>query len=177
MAGINCGALARCEGSVNGRWATMTPRALAIWTILLALPVSAVHAQDIGHRLPGLLGLDAGKAPEPGLYLVDRIVYYKADHIRDRHGDVVPVEGLRLGAFANGFGVAWVTELPYLATRASATIAAPLVDVRLNSDRPEASVERFGLADVFIQPLKLGWRRERFDAVTSYALYAPTGRS
>jgi len=59
---------------------------------------------------------------------------------------------LRIGVLANGFGVAWAFELPRLATRASVTVAAPLVDVRLNSDAPEASVERFGLADVFIQP-------------------------
>jgi hypothetical protein len=141
------------------------------------LQTSAVHAQDLGHKLPGLIGLDAGKAPEPGFYLVDRLVSYRADQIRDRRGDVIPVEGLRLRVHANGFGVAWAIELPELATRASVTIAAPLVDVRLNSDRPEASVERFGLGDVFIQPLKLGWRRARFDAVTSYGLYVPTGES
>jgi hypothetical protein len=121
------------------------------------LQASAIHAQDLGHKLPGGIGLDAGKAPpEPGFYLVDRFVTYDADQVRDRRGDVVPVKGLRIGVLANGFGVAWAFELPRLATRASVTVAAPLVDVRLNSDAPEASVERFGLADVFIQPLKLG---------------------
>jgi hypothetical protein len=151
-------------------------RALAICAVLL-LRASAVHAQDLGHKLPGLIGLDAGKAPDPGFYLIDRFITYDADQLRDRRGEVVPVKGLRLGVLANGFGVAWAIELPKLGTRASATVAAPLVDVRVNSDRPEASVERFGLADVFIQPLKLGWRRERFDAVMSYALYVPTGKS
>lgn len=152
-------------------------RALVSCAILL-LQASAIHAQDLGHKLPGGIGLDAGKAPpEPGFYLVDRFVTYDADQVRDRRGDVVPVKGLRIGVLANGFGVAWAFELPRLATRASVTVAAPLVDVRLNSDAPEASVERFGLADVFIQPLKLGWRRERFEAVTSYGLYVPTGTS
>ncbi len=145
---------------------------------ILLLRSSAVDAQDLGHKLPGLIGLDAGKAPEPGFYLVDRFVTYDADQIRDRRGDVVPVKGLRIGVLANGFGVAWAFELPRLATRASVTVAAPLVDVRLNSDAPEASVERFGLADVFIQLLKLGWRRGRFDVVTSYGLYpAPASAS
>lgn len=154
----------------------MTSRALTIGIILWLL-APAVHAQDLGHKLPGLIGLDAGKAPEPGLYLVDRVVFYQADRLRDRRGDVVPVEGLRLQVLANGVGVAGAIELPQIGARASATIAAPVVDVRLNSDRPEASVERFGLADVFIQPLKLGWRRDRFDAVASYGLYVPTGES
>jgi hypothetical protein len=115
--------------------------------------------------------------PEPGLHVVDRVVSYRADELRDRHGDAVPVEGLRLRALANGFGLAWVVDVPRIGARAGATVAAPVVDVRLASERPEASVDRFGLADVFLQPLKLGWRRDRLDAVAAYALYVPTGRS
>ena len=89
------------------------------------LQASAIHAQDLGHKLPGGIGLDAGKAPpEPGFYLVDRFVTYDADQVRDRRGDVVPVKGLRIGVLANGFGVAWAFELPRLATRASVTVAA-----------------------------------------------------
>jgi hypothetical protein len=144
---------------------------------ILWLQASAGLAQDLGHKLPGLLGLDAGRAPEPGFYLVERFVAYRADELRDRRGDPVPVEGLRLRVLANGVGVGWAMELPALADRVSATVAAPVVDIGLNSDRPEASVERFGLGDVFIQPLKLGWRRARFEAVTSYGLYVPTGQA
>lgn len=169
---------ARGRRSRPGRAAPRSPaRAAALCCALLLLLASASHAQDLGHKLPGLIGLDAGRAPEPGFYLVDRLVSYHSDEIRDRRGDVVPVQGLRLGVIANAFGAAWATELPWLGTRASFTIGAPLVNFHVSSDRPEASVERFGLGDVYVQPLKLGWRRERFDAVTSYGLYVPTGQS
>jgi len=58
------------------------------------------------------------------------------------------------------------------------TAAAPLARLRLNiHDRPEASFDRFGLADIYIQPALLGWRLERVDLVTSYGLYLPTGTS
>src|SRR6185436_8335615 len=33
------------------------------------------------------------------------------------------------------------------------------------------------LSDPYIQPLRLGWRKQRFDLVTSYSIYLPTDRS
>jgi hypothetical protein len=58
------------------------------------------------------------------------------------------------------------------------TAGAPIAHVSLNvHDRPEANVDRFGLTDIYIQPARLGWRGSRFDAVGSYAIYLPTGRS
>ena len=31
------------------------------------------------------------------------------------------------------------------------------------------------MADIYVQPLRLGWRRPHFDLVTGYAFYVPTG--
>jgi hypothetical protein len=60
------------------------------------------------------------------------------------------------------------------------TMAAgmPLAHVSLDfENRPEIGVDRLGLGDPYIQPLRLGWRKPRFDLVTSYGIYMPTGRS
>ena len=135
-----------------------------------------VEAQDLGHKLPGLIGLDAGRVPPPGLYAIDRVVWYGADEVRDRAGNRVPVGDLRLLGISNAMG------LSYTLTRGSrsftATVAAPLARLRLNiHDRPEASLDRFGLGDIYIQPGRLGWRSGRVDLVGSYGLYIPTGTS
>src|SRR6476659_1363521 len=54
----------------------------------------------------------------------------------------------------------------------------PIAQVKLNTaNRPELGVDRLGLGDPFIQPVRLGWRQQRFDLVTSYSIYLPTGRS
>jgi hypothetical protein len=39
----------------------------------------------------------------------------------------------------------------------------------------DPEIIRFGLGDLYVQPLKLGWRVSRFDLVTGYGFYAPTG--
>src|SRR5215472_12907494 len=41
--------------------------AVSGWLLFMSL---ATFGQDLGHKVPGLLGLDAGTIPEPGLYLV-----------------------------------------------------------------------------------------------------------
>jgi hypothetical protein len=151
--------------------------AFVVWIAAAAAGAQSLIAQDLGHKLPGLIGLDAGKVPEPGVYFVDRFVFYESDRLIDRNGDVIPVGQLKLQALANAAGVMYTVKLrkdssAYFTT----TVAAPLTRFSLNiADRPEIGFDRFGLADIFIQPVRLGWRKERADIVASYGLYLPTG--
>jgi len=147
--------------------------------LICLLMAPSAHAQDLGHKLPGVIGLDAARIPQPGLYLVNRVVDYSADELRDRTGREIPIEDLELRGLANGSGVSYTTRLSQqkpLSLTLSA--AAPIARLTLNiHDRPEASFDRFGLTDVYIQPLRLGWRGQQFDAVGAYAVYLPSGRS
>jgi hypothetical protein len=152
---------------------------MRIRTFILALglivPAAPAFAQNLGHKMPGLIGLDAGRIPEPGLYLVDRVVSYDADQIRDRDGNVIPITDLHLTALSNAVGISYPTRLSGRPLFLTATAAAPVARLRLNiQDHPEASFDRFGLTDIYIQPARLGWRRERADVVASYSIYLPT---
>jgi hypothetical protein len=141
----------------------------------LLLAAKTTAAQDLGHKLPGLIGLDAGRIPEPGLYLVDRLVDYRANELRDRNGSLIPI-GIQLRGLSNAVGISYTVNLKQSSVFLTATAAVPVARLRLNiQDRPEASFDRFGLADAYIQPVRLGWRGDRFDVVSSYALYLPTG--
>jgi|SRR5262245_1232101 len=154
-------------------------RKLAFWLSVCAqllLAAKTAAAQDLGHRLPGLIGLDAGTIPPPGLYLVGRFVDYAADELRDRHGNVIPIRNLEFNGLSTAVGISYTVELRQSSMFLTATAAVPIARLRLNiPDRPEASFDRFGLADIYIQPVRLGWHRDHFDLVSSYALYLPTG--
>ena len=145
--------------------------------VVLLLHSVAAYAQNLGHKLPGLLGLDAGRIPEPGLYLVDRAVIYEAEELRDREGDLIPIGPFNLKAFANAFGVSYTSKLSdtmFLTT----TVGVPVAGIKLNvENRQEADLDRLGMSDPYIQPLRLGWSKQRFDLVTSYGIYLPTGKS
>jgi hypothetical protein len=139
---------------------------------------ATAEAQDLGHKLPGLIGLDAGRIPPPGLLLIDRVVFYQSDELRDRNGNIIPIQGFALQALSNATGFAYTTRLSKENLLLTVTAAVPVARFSTNvPDRPEASFDRFGLADIYIQPLQLGWRKDKFDLVGSYAIYLPTGIS
>jgi hypothetical protein len=154
------------------------PRQSLLVILAWLLVAGTADSQDLGHKLPGVIGLDAARIPEPGLYLVDRIVNYSADELRDRTGSEIFVRDLELRALANGFGISYTAKFSRKPLSITVTAGAPVAHLSLNvHDRPEANVDRFGLTDIYIQPARLGWRGDRFDAIGSYAIYLPTGKS
>ena len=141
--------------------------------LVLALrPVAA--QQQLGYKLLGSTGIDAGVQPLPGLAVVSQTLHYGSSQLRDREGNVVPIDGLSIDATGSALGVAYTSKTkgaPYL----SFAIGLPVARVHINSDEPAASLNAYGFSDLFVQPLKVGWRQRRFDLVTAYAMYVPTG--
>jgi hypothetical protein len=142
---------------------------------LLAISAPAAAQQDLGHKVLGSIGLEAGAQPGPGFYLSDRLAYYRANELFDRNGQEIPL-GLDLDALANAFGARLTFPVPPLAASANLSLGLPLAWVSGSTERPEASLDRYGLGDLYVQPLSLGWRMPRADLVTGYGFYAPTGR-
>jgi hypothetical protein len=146
--------------------------------LALLLTTATVRAQNLGHKLPGLLGLDAGRIPEPGLYLVDRLAIYDAEELRDRHGNLVATPTFNLQGIANAIGISYTTKIQGNSMLLTMTAGGPIARLRQNIEsRPESGVDRLGLGDAYIQPLRIGWRKGRYDLVFSYGIYLPTGRS
>jgi hypothetical protein len=148
-------------------------RALCAAVLLVA---GGAHAQqELGQKTLGTQGLKAGAQPETGIYLGARYLYYRAVTVDDRNGNALPV-GLRLRAMAGSFGALGTYKIRRIATYVNAAVAVPVAAVSFNTEVPEAALDRWGLADVYIQPLRLGWRVPHLDLVTGYAFYIPTGR-
>ena len=147
--------------------------ALLAALLLAARPVSS--QQQLGTKVMGGLGIDAGTQSPPGLFVLDRFLQFTATRALDRNGELLPIDGLAISARANVFGVGYTLKTPrapYLTVAAG----APLARVSLNSDDPVVSVDRFGLGDIFVQPIKVGWRSATSDVVASYAFFAPSGK-
>jgi len=141
---------------------------------MLLLP-SPAAPQQLGYKLLGSTGIDAGVQPPPGLAIVNQTLHYGASQLRDRQGDVVAIDGLDIDATGSAIGVSYTTK-PKGAPWLSFAFSFPVASIHVSSDDPAASLNGYGFSDVFVQPLKLGWRQRRFDVVTAYGVYAPTGR-
>jgi len=140
----------------------------------LALAVRPLAAQQLGYKLLGSAGIDAGVQAPPGLFVVNQTLHYGASQLRDREGNVVPIDGLSINATGSALGMSYTTKTtgaPYL----SFAIGLPVASIHVNSDEPAASLNGYGFSDLFLQPVKVGWRQRQFDLVTAYVLYVPSG--
>jgi hypothetical protein len=141
----------------------------------LLIPLQAATQQQLGHKVLGGVGINAGVQSEAGLYLLDRFLAYGASEVKDRDGNALPIAGLDIDARGNLFGFSLTvkpTHAPYL------TVAAgvPVARISVNADVPLTSIDRAGLGDAFVQPVKVGWRKKHHDAVAAYSIYVPTGK-
>jgi hypothetical protein len=143
--------------------------------IVVLSNATLAHAQQLGYKLLGGAGIDAGVQPPAGLAIIDRVLNYKSTELRGRHGEVVPIDGLDINATGMALGAAFTTAVTH-ETFLTFAFAVPLARINVSSDRPEASINGFGFADMFVQPLRVGWRHPHFDVATAYMLYVPTGK-
>jgi hypothetical protein len=150
-------------------------RALRLAAAALLLHSSATRAQQLGHKLLGSSGIDAGVQSPPGLFVIGRMLRYDADQLRGASGERLPIDGLDMEATGIAFGAAYT--LRTADTRfLTLAIGIPVASIHINSDQPAASLSGYGFSDVFVQPLEVGWRKPRFDVVTAYMIYVPTGK-
>jgi hypothetical protein len=141
----------------------------------LLIPLEAATQQQLGHKVLGGVGINAGEQSEAGLYVLDRFIAYGASEVKDRDGNTLPIPGLDIKARGNMFGLA-LTVKPKHAPYFTVAAGVPAARISLNSDLPLTSIDRAGLGDAFVQPIKVGWRKKHFDAVASYSIYVPTGK-
>jgi hypothetical protein len=130
-------------------------------------------AQELGNRILGTLGLLAGSQPESGIYVADRSLFYSSNDLVDRNGHRIPV-GLDLDARANVIGAQVTFRLPWRSAYMNASLGIPAARFGLHTEQPEASIDRLGFADLYVQPIKIGWKATQFDIVAGYSFYAPT---
>jgi hypothetical protein len=151
------------------RWLSLTVG------LALAGPGSALAQQDLGHKIPGTAGLDAGTQAEPGLYAATRFIHYDAIQIRDRNGDVIPLDGFDIDALSASVGVGLTGKLPF-GLYLGGALGFPFVRLTLKVEEDVSTIDRFGLGDVFVEPIQLGWRWPQADLVSSYSFFVPTNQ-
>jgi hypothetical protein len=132
--------------------------------------------QNLGHRVLGTTGVNAGVQIEPGLYAVNGFAAYAAYGVNDRNGNRVPGSVL-VGVVTDRLGVAAALRLEPIATYVGISVGVPVANISGQGETANvlASIDEFGLADLYVQPVRLGWRLPHVDIVGGFAVYIPTG--
>ncbi|MGE4534921.1 SphA family protein [Halomonas sp.] len=133
--------------------------AALLGTTLAATPALAVN----GHYVPGIEGLSAAAAPPAGLYYRAYLMRYDIDSFRDAKGDAAPGSNSgSVNALAHRF--IWMTGKTFLGADYGVETIIPMLDVELDLDVAGRSFDDYGVGDVFVGPVILGWHGERWDA-------------
>ena len=147
------------------------------WAAALAaamIPGTAFATENGGGAYPnGAEGLDIAALPPPGTYLLDYANYYGADRLNDGNGDKL-VPDFSVDAFANVARIVHVTDKKFLGATVAMQAFVPIVDLKVSA--AGARDHKFGLGDVIVNPLVLGWNKGNWHYVLTMDTYVPTGR-
>lgn len=136
------------------------------------LPASA---QMNGHNFTGDFGLMAGTQPAPGWTVLGMYVNYDIDTLRDRNGDELPGSG-SLSVQALSPMAFWVSDYKILGANYAVMVAPSLTTNSLSAPILGLDLKTsWGLADLYIQPVNLGWHTDRADFTAGLGFFAPTG--
>jgi hypothetical protein len=149
--------------------------AAAVVTLALCIARPAAAQQNLSHKVLGSLGIEAGSQGTEGIGVVDQFIVYRATEVLDRNGHALPL-GAQTTAISNMAGATGTFQVVPLPLYVSAAFGLPVSWTRVTTEAPEASLDRFGLGDLYFLPMKVGVRTTRFDVTASYGLYSPTGK-
>jgi hypothetical protein len=153
----------------------------AVLACILLGGASSALAQQKGQWVPGQFGLNAGVIPEPGITYANLALNYSSSRLNDSSGN-------RLTQNVTGTYSFWVDEnifyfvpkqkflggyfMPYVALNyANGELVANITGTSLGTGGGGS-----GFADMYVQPVNLGWHLKRADVDVGYAFSAPTGR-
>jgi hypothetical protein len=145
-----------------------------IVAILVAIVPGRAKAQLSGEHQLIAFGLKSGSQVPPGAFLVPTFLDWDVDWIKDRDGTEIPIGGLAVRSLAL---LTWVvTPKKVLGGNYGFLLVVPLVSSELEFPRLGLQTgSGLGLADIYVQPINLGWHTQRADYMAGLAFYAPTG--
>ncbi len=161
------------------------------WYVLLGV-LGPTWAGELGHYAPGLPNIRDLVVPDPGFYFVQYLAAYNADTFRNKAGDKVksidtPVTTLNVNADVDVFVVApafvWVSPWEFLGAKYGAQIIPTFGNTSVQASLRtqtgfglESDESQFGVGDLYVKPLWLGWEGAHYSVAAGYGFYAPIGK-
>lgn len=153
----------------------LTSVALLTGALMLLVP-GPTFAQLGGENLRGDYGMKSGSQGPPGLYFGNIFYSYRTDTIKDLSGNELSRVNTKVDVFANVITANYVTKEAVLGGNYAFGAAFPILNSQLALPSLDVGAQTWGLADIYIKPLELGWHLRQADITTGYAFFAPTGR-
>ncbi|BAX82199.1 SphA family protein [Labilibaculum antarcticum] len=148
---------------------------LLFLSLVLLFTSSLQAQQETGYYTYGVEGIKAASLPGPGFYYKMYNAYYSSDKLMDGNGDEMDID-FDVTVFANVHRFIYITNKKFLGADYGMNIIVPLVSTDLSIGAFGISDSQFALADITVEPVILGWHKDRFDAAFAVAAILPVGK-
>jgi hypothetical protein len=152
----------------------MKSRTLQILFVVFVLAASAAYAKEGGDQYAyGAENWMTGALPPPGTYFLNYFGYYTGS-LRDGSGSKVNLAGTTpsVDAAFDALRVVEVTKFKFLGADWGMHAILPLVWQSVDMG---GSASKFGIGDIDVDPIVLGWHGEGWHAVAAFDTILPTG--
>ncbi len=143
---------------------------------------SSLLAQQKGQYVPGQAGLNAGLIPDPGFAYGNMTLNYSASQLNNSSANAVLGISGTYGFWANENFFSYVPHFKVLGGHFAPLVILPFANGSLTAAGP-LGIAPFGinaggagLADIWVQPINIGWHFNRVDFSAGDGFVAPTGR-
>lgn len=149
-----------------------------VFLVLLGcLLANTASGQFNGHNTLGDFGLSAGSQPAPGWWISAFYYRYEADDLFDRNGnEILPEVPADLAIDAWAPVIYYVSEAKILGGTYGfqAVIPGSRTQLEVPILGEDAGVGS-AIGDLYLQPINLGWNKERTDFIAGIGVSVPTG--
>jgi hypothetical protein len=133
----------------------------------------ALVAQQSGHYLQGITGLDDGSAPPPGVYVTYLPYLNLVNSFKGPNGDTI--QNVDLNIVIHNAVVQVMLPKKFLGATYGFNLTVPIANTRLEGNGFGPFLQSAGLSDIYVAPVVLGWDKGRSTYLFDAGFYAPTG--
>jgi hypothetical protein len=134
---------------------------------------TTTNAQQSGHYVQGITGLENGSTAPPGFFYSYLPYIYDVNALKGPQGNTFLKPDIVAVAHNNVFAV--TTEKKILGATYGLDFIIPVVNTRFDANVFDASTETAGLSDIYFAPIVLGWEKGNANYTVNYGFYAPSG--
>jgi hypothetical protein len=145
--------------------------------VFVCLCAATAQAQNRGVYPLGLSAINSGVSAEPGLTYNNSFLFYSRSEQKGADDEVLATGQQSVLLDMNTLLWASSGDIAMLGgARFSSAVTIPIANNSLSSSAQGAIGGGGGLGDLYLQPVILGWRRERVDIRGILGVLAPTGK-
>jgi len=148
-------------------------QSLFFMVVVAVLLSTTAFAQQNGHYLQGITGLEDGSAPPPGFYVTYAPYLNLVNSVKGPDGNTLV--NIDVNTVVHNMVFQMTTPKKFLGAWYGFEVIVPVVNTRLQGNEVSPSAQSAGLSDLYVAPLVLGWRKGQSTYLVEYGFYAPTG--